>query len=119
MASDEEDPNQYVIDTAAEIVAKQFGDKAAAKLLSDYHETRRLKAQTERYHFPVMGRALMMGDLDRSLRIDLTDIAGFQRCFTSDGPTDVSPCCRIFDFALDADVDLDDVAEFHLAITGP
>ena len=71
------------------------------------------------YHFSVTGRALMMGDLDRTRRIDLSDIAGFQRCFTSDGPADVSPCCRIFDFALDADVDLDDLAEFHLAITGP
>lgn len=71
------------------------------------------------YHFPITGRALMMGDLDRSLRIDLFDIAGFQRCFTGDEPTGVSPCCRIFDFAMDADVDLDDMFEFYLAITGP
>lgn len=71
------------------------------------------------YHFPMTGRGLLRGDIDRNLRIDLADVAAFQRCFTSEGPTDVSPCCRIFDFALDADIDLDDVAEFRVAITGP
>ena len=71
------------------------------------------------YHFSITGRALIMGDLDRNHHIDLLDIAGFQRCYTGAGPTDVQPCCRIFDFTLDADVDLDDVFEFHVSVDGP
>ena len=62
------------------------------------------------YHYPVTGQPLIMGDYDRSGQIDLADFAGFQNCFTSDGPTEVSPCCRIFDFEPDEDVDLDDYA---------
>lgn len=71
------------------------------------------------YHYPVTEQALVLGDYDRNKRIDLSDIAAFQQCFTDEGPTDVSPCCRIFDFQPDADVDLDDAASIQQAITGP
>ena len=60
-----------------------------------------------------------MGDFDRDGDVDLADFAEVQSCFTGEGPTDVSPCCRVFDFEPDDDVDLDDYAQFHGALTGP
>ena len=71
------------------------------------------------YHFRLTGRALVLGDFDRNLRIDLRDFARLQSCFSGEGATDVSPCCRIFDYELDADVDLEDFESFRLARTGP
>ncbi|MGB2987548.1 MAG: right-handed parallel beta-helix repeat-containing protein, partial [Phycisphaerae bacterium] len=74
-------------------------------------------------HYPVTGQPFIMGDFDRSGRIDLRDFAGLQSCFTGspdDEPVTVSPCCRIFDFKPpDGDVDLDDYAAFQSALTGP
>jgi len=61
----------------------------------------------------------IMADFDRSGRVDLRDFAAFQSCFTGQAPTDVSPCCRIFDFDLDKDVDVRDVALLASLITGP
>jgi predicted outer membrane repeat protein len=68
------------------------------------------------YHHPVTGQALIMGDFDRSGEIDLVDLAALQNCFTGQGPTEVSPCCRIFDFEPNGDLDLNDFAEFALTL---
>ncbi len=64
------------------------------------------------YHYAVTGQPLLMGDHDRNGHIELADFAAMQNCVTGDGVTDVSPCCRIFDFEPDADVDLADYADF-------
>jgi hypothetical protein len=58
------------------------------------------------YHYPVTNQPLIMGDYDRNGTVDLADFAALQNCFTDEGPIDVSPCCRIFDFEPDGDVDL-------------
>jgi hypothetical protein len=71
------------------------------------------------YHYPVTGGPLIMGDFDRDGRVTLADVAELQNCFTGDGPAAVSPCCRIFDFEPDEDVDLDDYALFRWALSGP
>jgi hypothetical protein len=71
------------------------------------------------YHYPVSGLALMMGDYDRDGDADLADFAEVQSCFTGGGPTDVSACCRIFDFEPDEDVDLDDYTAFYVVLSGP
>jgi len=64
------------------------------------------------YHYPVTGVPLIMGDYDRTGDVNLADFGALQICFTNGGPAEVSPCCRIFDFESDADVDLDDYLEF-------
>jgi hypothetical protein len=71
------------------------------------------------YHYPVTGLPLVTGDFDRDADVDLADFAGLQSCFTGEGPTDVRPCCRIFDVEPDDDVDLEDCAAFGVAVTGP
>jgi hypothetical protein len=58
-----------------------------------------------------------MGDFDRDGNINLADFGEIQNCFTDEGPTDVSPCCRIFDFEPDGDVDLGDYADFQSAFS--
>ena len=64
------------------------------------------------YHYPVTGVPAIMGDYDHDGNVDLADFAWFQKCFSGEGPTDVSPCCRVFDAEADDDVDLDDFALF-------
>ena len=49
-------------------------------------------------------------DDDADGDVDLAGFAALQSCFTGSEPLDVSPGCRIFDFASDGDVDLDDYA---------
>ena len=71
------------------------------------------------YHYPVTGYDLIMGDFDRSGLIDLDDFVEWEKCFTGPGPEYVSPCCRIFDFEADEDVDLLDFAEFAAALDQP
>ncbi|MHC4696395.1 MAG: hypothetical protein ACYTFA_06610 [Planctomycetota bacterium] len=71
------------------------------------------------YHYPVTGLLLIMGDYDRNGDVTLFDFAAMQICFTNEGPTDVSPCCRIFDFEPDSDVDLDDFDVVQATFTGP
>jgi parallel beta-helix repeat protein len=71
------------------------------------------------YHCPVSGLPLVMGDFNRNQNVELADFGGLQACFTGQGPAVVSPCCRIFDFEPDDDIDLDDWAQFHAGITGP
>lgn len=100
------------------------GDDTASNLGLDAMTTRSDEATDAGivdmgYHYPVTGAPLVMGDYDRSGRVDLRDFAAMQCCFTSDGPTDVTPCCRIFDITPDADVDLSDFAEFRSAMNGP
>ncbi len=70
------------------------------------------------YHYPITGRALVMGDDDRDGVLDLADFAHLQACFTGSGPADASPFCRIFDFEFDQDVDLDDLSVFAKASGG-
>jgi predicted outer membrane repeat protein len=100
------------------------GDSTAAAVGLSERTTRRDEAGDDGlvdlgYHFPITGRTLMMGDWDRSGRLDLRDIAALQRCFTNGGPVEVTPCCRGFDFEPDADVDLDDVVWIGLDVIGP
>ena len=58
-------------------------------------------------------------DAGREDDVDVTDFAGFQRCFTGDG-TPASDCCRLwFDDDADEDVDSLDYAVFHASFTGP
>ena len=64
------------------------------------------------YHYPVTGQPLIMGDYNRDLAVNLADFAALQNCFTGEGPMAVDPCCRIFDFEPDGDVDLADFALF-------
>ncbi len=71
------------------------------------------------YHYPMTARPFLMGDWNRSTRVDLRDLAILQACFTGEGPLDVPPCCRIFDFDEDADIDLIDAEAFHNVLTGP
>jgi parallel beta-helix repeat protein/predicted outer membrane repeat protein len=68
------------------------------------------------YHYPVTGQALIMGDFDRSGGVDLVDFTNWVDCMTGPGPAVVSPCCRIFDFEPDGDLDLKDFAAFRLGI---
>ncbi|UCC30507.1 MAG: hypothetical protein JSU86_20200 [Phycisphaerales bacterium] len=71
------------------------------------------------YHYPITGRLLVMGDYDRDLDIDLKDFMRLQSCFTGRTDLEVSPCCRIFEFEPDGDVDLDDFSQFGMALIGP
>ncbi len=51
--------------------------------------------------------------------VDVTDFAGFQRCFMGDAAP-VSDCCQLwFDDDADGDVDSLDYAVFHASFTGP
>ena len=68
------------------------------------------------YHYPVSGMLLAMGDSDRSGEVDLVDAAALLICFSGIGPTELSPCCRIFDFEPDNDVDLADYARFAVLL---
>ena len=68
------------------------------------------------YHYPVSGRPLAMGDFDRSGEVDLVDAGALLICFSGIGPTELSPCCRIFDFEPDHDVDLADYAVFAVLL---
>jgi hypothetical protein len=69
------------------------------------------------YHYPVTESVLVDGDFDRDGEIGLTDFAEWTSCMTGPGPAVVAPCCRIFDFEPDADVDLDDFALFSGAFS--
>jgi hypothetical protein len=75
-----------------------------------------------------------LGDADGNEQINLRDFAHFANCFTgsiiqplphgrgSDRrdttlTSYTDPCCGIMDFDTDGDVDLDDFATFHVALT--
>lgn len=59
-----------------------------------------------------------MDDEDRDGDVDLTDAGGFVSCLSGpDGSVD--PRCATFNSDCDADVDLQDFAEFQLLFTGP
>lgn len=66
------------------------------------------------YHSPVTGRSLVFGDFDRNTAVDLDDFANWGGCMGLPGSGVMSPCCRIFDFEHDGDVDLYDFAAFML-----
>lgn len=58
------------------------------------------------------------GDYNGDRRVDLEDFTQFVTCFT--GPDgSVGPGCAIFDFNLDAEIDLLDLAGFQIAFTDP
>ena len=58
------------------------------------------------------------GDLDFNGRIDLRDVAYFQRCFTgADGS--LAPCCEQANLSADDAIDLADLAPFTSLMTGP
>ncbi len=71
------------------------------------------------YHYPVSGLPLVMGDYDRDGSLTLADVAAMQNCFTGEGPADLPPCCRIFDFEPDGGVRLDDFEAFRTNFDGP
>ncbi len=62
------------------------------------------------------------GDFDHDCHVDVTDFLNMQHCYTGpdNGPPDglLADCTRA-DFDGDGDVDQDDVAAFHAAVTGP
>ncbi|MCH8006888.1 MAG: hypothetical protein IH888_11765 [Planctomycetes bacterium] len=62
---------------------------------------------------------MVTGDWDHDQDVDFGDFAELQVRFAGEGPTNVTPCCRIFDFELDDDVDVDDVVTCLDAVTGP
>jgi len=70
------------------------------------------------HHYPATATGFVQSDSDRDTDVDLADAAQFQRCF-SGVLQGVPPWCRIFDTALDGDVDLDDLYPFTNAMTGP
>ena len=76
------------------------------------------------FHYPVTGDVLVMGDMDRNGEVTLDDYAEWfpqppDVCFTGPDAADLLPCCRIFDFDFDQDVDLFDYAEFAVALDRP
>jgi hypothetical protein len=71
------------------------------------------------YHYPVTGLPLVVGDFDGNQRDDLRDFAEWQSCMSGPVAATVSPCCRIFDFEHDGDVDLADYAAFESAFSIP
>ena len=58
------------------------------------------------------------GDTDDDGDVDLTDFATLPDCLTGPGGGYAQPACQVFDFDLDTDVDLDDVAAFQAAFSG-
>lgn len=69
------------------------------------------------YHYPVTGLSLLRGDYDYNQLVNLADFAGLQNCLTGSGASSVAPCCRVFDFEPDEDVDLDDYKAFEAAMS--
>ena len=72
-----------------------------------------------RYHWPISGLPLVMGDANHDQGVDFGDFAELQLCFTGEVQTDVPACCRVFDFEPNNFVDLDDFAFFQAAFSGP
>jgi hypothetical protein len=115
--------SQIAAGQAADSPCVDTGSDTAANLGLDLLTTRTdegLDAGTVDmgYHYPVTGEPLIMGDFDRNGEVNLVDLAELLRCFTGEGPTDVLPPCRIFDFEPDSDVDLADFAAFETAFAG-
>ena len=71
------------------------------------------------YHYRVTGLPLLGGDVDVDGTRDLLDFAALQNCFTGDSGATVPPCCRTFDFQLDGNVDLYDLGQFNIVLSGP
>ena len=89
-----------------------------AVLVAPVDQIHQSRSESRSRAFSITGNSLVMGDYDRSGEVNLADFAGFQTCFTAGGSTDVSPCCRIFDFEPDGDVDLLDFRRMLVA-AGP
>ena len=66
----------------------------------------------------VVGQPAPNGDLDFNDRIDLRDVAHFQRCFTGAGGS-IAPCCEPADLNSDASIDPNDVEPFTSLLAGP
>ena len=71
------------------------------------------------YHYPITGQTLVMGDSNRDGFVCLADYADLPECLPGPGVAIVAPCCGIFDFDADGDVDLRDIRAFQIAFTGP
>lgn len=69
------------------------------------------------YHYPIAELHHSPGDDNADGVVDLADFAGFQRCFGSRQTTGVPPCCRVFDFEPDGDIDPADYEAFHSGFT--
>ena len=58
-------------------------------------------------------------DINANGRVELSDFARFQLCFTGTGGGPVTPACESADLDANSTVDLDDFVQFHGSITGP
>ena len=114
-AGDAEDSS--CLDAGSDTAANLFLDTLTTR--SDEVVDASLSLVDVGYHYPVTGYDLIMGDFDRNGLVDLDDFFEWDNCFTGPGPEYVSPCCRIFDFEADSDVDLLDFAEFAAALDQP
>ena len=58
-------------------------------------------------------------DINANGRVELSDFARLQVCFTGTGGGPVTPGCESADLNGNGTVDLDDFAQFHSSMTGP
>lgn len=68
---------------------------------------------------PDTGLKFLLGDQDRDGVVDLFDYDEFVACLSGPDVGEVTPCCRIFDYELDGDVDVDDFAGFQMSFFPP
>ncbi len=60
-----------------------------------------------------------LGDADLDCHVDLADVAALQNCFTGPDAGILDNACRVFDWDGDDDIELNDLAHFVAAMTGP
>lgn len=58
-------------------------------------------------------------DIIANVRMEMSDFARLQVCFTGTGGRPVTPACESADLNGNGKVDLDDFAQFHSSMTGP
>ncbi len=64
-------------------------------------------------------RRLIASDINANGRVEMSDHARFQICFTGTGGGPLTPACESADLNGNGTVDLDDFAQFHSSMTGP
>jgi len=67
----------------------------------------------------IRARLMPNGDTNDDTVVDLSDHAVLADCVNGPGQGYVQPVCEDFDFDVDGDVDMDDVARFQMAFTIP